>query len=89
MSGNNNRDPVYVLGRSQRETERLQRQGQLLEPFTRRLFETAGITTGIGTLWTRVKLSCRGREHAPVQASRAGFATQQVGAGATNRSKSV
>src|SRR5207237_7979256 len=50
MSGNNNLDPMYVLGRSQRETERLQRQGQRLEPFTRRRFETAGITTGMRVL---------------------------------------
>jgi ubiquinone/menaquinone biosynthesis C-methylase UbiE len=50
MSGNNNLDPMYVLGRSQRETERLQRQGQLLEPFTRLLFEAAGITTGMRVL---------------------------------------
>src|SRR5947209_17999430 len=50
MSGSNDLDPVYVLGRSQRETERLQRQGQLREPFTRRLFETAGLTMGMRVL---------------------------------------
>lgn len=39
MNAKNASDPTYVVGRSERETERLQRQGQLFEPFTRRLFE--------------------------------------------------
>lgn len=50
MSVTNSSDPIYVLGRSQRETERLQRQGQLFEPYTRRLMENAGITTGMKVL---------------------------------------
>src|SRR4051794_6789494 len=33
----------YALGRSEEEERRLQRQGALLAPFTRRLFAAAGI----------------------------------------------
>jgi ubiquinone/menaquinone biosynthesis C-methylase UbiE len=50
MNAKNASDPAYVVGRSERETERLQRQGQLFEPFTRRLFEAAGVTTGMKVL---------------------------------------
>lgn len=47
MSVTNSSDPTYVLGRPRSETERLQQQGQLFEPYTRRLIEAAGITTGM------------------------------------------
>ena len=50
MSVNNISDPVYVVGRTDRETERLQRQGQLMEPSTRRVLEAAGITKGMKVL---------------------------------------
>lgn len=50
MSVNSASDPLYVVGRTERETERLQRQGQLIEPFTRRLFEVAGMMTGMKVL---------------------------------------
>jgi ubiquinone/menaquinone biosynthesis C-methylase UbiE len=50
MSGTNSFDPIYVPGRSEQETHRLQRQARLYEPFTRRFFETAGISTGMRVL---------------------------------------
>src|SRR5262245_48520993 len=43
-------DPTYVAGRSQSETRRLERQAELFEQPTRRLFEDAGITTGMKVL---------------------------------------
>jgi SAM-dependent methyltransferase len=42
--------PVYVMGRSEAETARLQRQSLLYNPGTRRLFEDAGITAGMRVL---------------------------------------
>ena len=41
---------IYVLGHSPREIRRLLVQGQLLNSFTRRLLENAGITTGMKVL---------------------------------------
>jgi ubiquinone/menaquinone biosynthesis C-methylase UbiE len=43
-------DATYVLGRSAQETERLQLQAQVYDPFTRQLFVDAGITTGMKVL---------------------------------------
>jgi SAM-dependent methyltransferase len=40
----------YVLGQSQREYERLARQGQFIIPMTRRLYEDAGIKPGMRVL---------------------------------------
>jgi len=40
----------YALGHSQEELQRLTRQGQALEPFTRRLFEEAGISRDMRVL---------------------------------------
>jgi hypothetical protein len=45
MNSSSESDPTYVLGRSEGETSRLQRQAELLKHPTRRLFEDAGITT--------------------------------------------
>jgi ubiquinone/menaquinone biosynthesis C-methylase UbiE len=50
MSVTNSSDPTYAMGRSKSETERLQQQGHLFEPYTRRLLEAAGITTGMKVL---------------------------------------
>ena len=50
MSVTNSSDPTYVMGRSRSETERLQQQGQMFEPYTRWLMEAAGITTGMKVL---------------------------------------
>src|SRR5215472_4599366 len=40
----------YALGHSERELQRLSRQGQSLAPFTRQLFEDAGISQGMRVL---------------------------------------
>ena len=49
MSGQSN-EHTYALGRSQSEEQRLQRQAALAEPFTRQLFEAAGIGVGMKVL---------------------------------------
>jgi hypothetical protein len=41
---------TYVLGHSTDELERLSRQAQAFEAFTRQLFQQAGITPGIRVL---------------------------------------
>ena len=50
MSVKNASTPIYVPGRTQQETERLQQQARLFEPFTRRMLEAAGITAGMKVL---------------------------------------
>src|SRR5215471_5878887 len=45
-----NQQPTYALGHSEAELERLSRQAQAFEPFTRQLFQQAGITTGMRVL---------------------------------------
>jgi len=40
----------YALGHSPRELDRLSKQAELMEPFTRRLFEQAGIGSGMRVL---------------------------------------
>ena len=40
----------YALGHSEEELDRLSRQAQAFEPFTRQLFQQAGITTGMRVL---------------------------------------
>jgi ubiquinone/menaquinone biosynthesis C-methylase UbiE len=40
----------YALGHSEQELQRLTRQGQAFEPFTRQLFEEAGISPGMRVL---------------------------------------
>lgn len=42
--------PGYALGHSQRELKRLSTQAALFEPFTRRMFEQAGLTRGMRVL---------------------------------------
>src|SRR5215471_4073835 len=41
---------TYALGHSEEELDRLSRQAQAFEPFTRKLFQQAGITTGMRVL---------------------------------------
>jgi ubiquinone/menaquinone biosynthesis C-methylase UbiE len=43
-------DPLYVVGRSDHETARLQRQAQLYGPLTRRVFIEAGVSSGMRVL---------------------------------------
>ena len=44
------RQSFYALGHSEQELQRLTRQGQAFEPFTRQLFEEAGISQGMRVL---------------------------------------
>jgi 2-polyprenyl-3-methyl-5-hydroxy-6-metoxy-1,4-benzoquinol methylase len=44
------RQPFYALGHSEQELQRLSRQGQALGPFTRQLFQEAGIREGMRVL---------------------------------------
>jgi hypothetical protein len=41
------RDPVYVIGRSEDETRRLEGRAKFFEPLTRHLFQDAGICAGM------------------------------------------
>ncbi len=55
MSANDPHDPqdpsdAYALGRSEAETARLIRQGQIYGPFTRQFFAASGITAGMKVL---------------------------------------
>jgi SAM-dependent methyltransferase len=50
MQTNHTADATYVLGRTAKETRRLQHQAQLYGPTTRRLFVEAGITSGMKVL---------------------------------------
>ncbi|MDQ3665414.1 MAG: class I SAM-dependent methyltransferase [Acidobacteriota bacterium] len=50
MKDSNAPAAIYPLGRSHEETQRLQQQSQFYNPFTRRLFEDAGITAGMKVL---------------------------------------
>jgi len=50
MKQTTNQQPTYALGHSEAELERLSRQAQAFEPFTRQLFQQAGITTGMRVL---------------------------------------
>jgi ubiquinone/menaquinone biosynthesis C-methylase UbiE len=45
-----NQQSAYALGHSEQELERLSRQGRMFEPFTRQLFEQAGISAGMRVL---------------------------------------
>src|SRR5436309_15496663 len=44
------RESFYALGHSEQELQRLSRQGQAFEPFTRQLFKEAGISRGMRVL---------------------------------------
>ena len=50
MSRASERDPTYVMGRSEHEERGLQERAKLFNPPTRRLFQDAGITTGMKVL---------------------------------------
>src|SRR5215813_13869216 len=50
MNDKAGQEPVYVLGRSSEETQRLQTQAAFVEPFTERLFRDAGIGHGMSVL---------------------------------------
>ena len=50
MNREDERDPIYVLGRSEDEARGLEQRAEFENPPTRRLFEDAGITTGMKVL---------------------------------------
>jgi len=43
-------DPLYIMGRSEEETERLARQGELFAPAMRMVLESAGLSAGMKVL---------------------------------------
>jgi len=47
MKQKTSQQTTYALGHSEEELERLSRQAQAFEPFTRQLFQQAGFTTGM------------------------------------------
>lgn len=47
--------PLYAFGHSERELKRLTTQSRLFDPFTRRMFEQAGLTKGMR--WTSVAVT--------------------------------
>ena len=44
------RQPTYALGHSEQELDRLSRQAEIFEPFTRQLLQQAGISRGMRVL---------------------------------------
>ncbi len=50
MTHEDQRDPAYVMGRSEDETRRLEERAEFFNPATRLLFESAGIATGMKVL---------------------------------------
>jgi SAM-dependent methyltransferase len=69
-------DPTYALGHSQRELERLSRQAQAFEPFTRQLLQQAGISAGMRIL----DVGCGSGDVAFLAAELVGESGQIVGA---------
>ena len=50
MTQERKQDAIYVVGDGERERQRLQNQGDAIRPFTRQLFENAGIRPGMRVL---------------------------------------
>jgi len=50
VTDHRSRNPVYVMGRSERETQRLADRAGFFEPLTRHLFQDAGICAGMRVL---------------------------------------
>jgi len=70
------RQSFYALGHSEQELQRLSRQGQLLGPFTRQLFEEAGISQGMRIL----DVGCGSGDVALLAADLVGLSGEVVGA---------
>jgi 2-polyprenyl-3-methyl-5-hydroxy-6-metoxy-1,4-benzoquinol methylase len=66
----------YALGHSEQELQRLSRQGQAIGPFTRQLFEQAGIGQGMRVL----DVGCGSGDVAFLAASLVGLSGEVVGA---------
>ena len=69
------RQSFYALGHSEKELQRLSRQGQLLGPFTRQLFEEAGIRRGMRVL----DVGCGSGDVAFLAANLVGLSGEVVG----------
>jgi len=69
------RQPFYALGHSEQELQRLSRQGQAFGPFTRQLFEEAGISRGMRVL----DVGCGSGDVAFLAADLVGLSGQIVG----------
>ena len=65
----------YALGHSEQELQRLSRQGQAFEPFTRQLFEQAGIRPGMRVL----DVGCGSGDVAFLAANLVGLSGEVVG----------
>jgi 2-polyprenyl-3-methyl-5-hydroxy-6-metoxy-1,4-benzoquinol methylase len=68
--------PFYALGHSEHELRRLSRQGDAFGPFTRQLFEEAGITQGMRVL----DVGCGSGDVAFLAANLVGHSGEVVGA---------
>ena len=69
------RQSFYALGHSEKELQRLSRQGQLLGPFTRQLFKEAGISRGMRVL----DVGCGSGDVAFLAANLVGLSGEVVG----------
>ena len=69
------RQSFYALGHSEQELQRLSRQGQAFEPFTRQLFEEAGISRGMRVL----DVGCGSGDVAFLAANLVGLSGEVVG----------
>jgi protein-L-isoaspartate O-methyltransferase len=65
----------YALGHSEQELQRLSRQGQAFGPFTRQLFEEAGISRGMRVL----DVGCGSGDVACLAADLVGLSGEVVG----------
>src|SRR6266567_4828172 len=70
------RQSFYALGHSEKELQRLSRQGQVIGPFTRQLFEEAGISPGMRIL----DVGCGSGDVALLAADLVGLSGEVVGA---------
>jgi SAM-dependent methyltransferase len=66
---------TYALGHSEKELERLSRQAEFFEPFTRQLFQEAGITAGMRVL----DVGCGSGDVAFLSAELAGAGGEVIG----------
>jgi ubiquinone/menaquinone biosynthesis C-methylase UbiE len=78
MSSNRSQPPgSYALGHSEKEVDRLSRQAEAFGPFTRQVFEQAGIKPGMRVL----DIGCGGGDVAFLAAELVGPTGEVVGVG--------
>ncbi len=75
MSETSAQQPTYALGHSEPELERLRRQARAFEPFTRQLFQEAGIGAGMRVL----DIGCGGGDVAFLAADLTGAEGEVIG----------